>query len=80
LAIAICILYVAASTTSADSTINLYIPLGILGILLAVIVVSVIALVQELREYWSTHEEKVKGFEKGGELMTVDEGQKMLMM
>jgi phage-related minor tail protein len=55
MAIVICLLYVGASVTVANSTINQYIPLGILAILLVIMVVTVVALIQELREYWTNY-------------------------
>jgi hypothetical protein len=79
LAITICLLYVAASATAADSAINQLIPFIVLTILLAVLVVSFIASIQELIECWTTKEEISKGEEKNGEPLTVEEGQKMLM-
>jgi len=48
----ISLLYVGANLTSADSMINQLIPLGIIVILLAVLTVSVIASVYELKEFW----------------------------
>ena len=46
----ICLLYVGAALTSADSTINQFIPLIILALLFAVIVVAIVASVQELKD------------------------------
>jgi hypothetical protein len=45
--------YLSASGTAADSTINQFIPLAILAVLMTVVVITAIASVQELQEYWA---------------------------
>ena len=55
----VCLLYVGANLSSADSVINQLIPLGILVILFAVLTVGIIATVYEFKEFWQTKKEKV---------------------
>ena len=63
----ICLLYVGANLSSADSVINQLIPLGIIVILFAVLTVGVIAAVYELKEFWKAKEEKAEADKKAGQ-------------
>ena len=49
LAVVVCLLFVGASLTSTNSKINEYIPIGILLILIAVLVISTIGAIQEIK-------------------------------
>ena len=52
----ICILYVAAALTTADSTINQFLPLAILLLLVVVVSVGIASSIYELHDYWSARE------------------------
>ena len=65
--------------TATDSTINEYIPIGIILVLITVLVVNTIGSIQELKEYWSTREETQKAEEKAGPVMSVEESQNAIM-
>jgi len=52
----ICLLYIGANLSSADSVISQLIPVGIIVILFAVLTVGVIAAVYELKEFWKAKE------------------------
>jgi hypothetical protein len=56
IAVIICLLYAAASLTTADGLVYQLLPLTILVVLLAVTVVTLVGAVQELRDYWGNHE------------------------
>jgi hypothetical protein len=56
LAIVVCLLYLGASATAADSMVNQFIPLGILAALTLTTVTATVSAVQELRDYWENRE------------------------
>ena len=53
-------LYVGASMTGTESSINQLIPMAIIGLLLSVIIVALIASVFALKEHCASHAEKMK--------------------